>query len=102
MSSRASTQTNVLRRLAHGWNIDIDSEPNGSQLVRSSDLERSAPGGSECARCWVLRDRDTRFYLVKRTSGPFFVYITRKQEGYRPYFENYTVDASILDSEIYL
>ena len=30
------------------------------------------------------------------TSGPFVVSLVGGDEGYRPYFENYTVDASIL------
>jgi hypothetical protein len=34
------------------------------------------------------------------TSGPFLVGITCRWKRYRPYFENYTVDASILDSRL--
>ena len=50
------------------------------------------------ARCWVLRDRAgclrmVRVDLLDPFSTPGCV-----GEGYRPYFENYTVDASILDS----
>ena len=32
------------------------------------------------------------------TSGPFVVSLVGGDEGYRPYFENYTVDASIFVS----
>ena len=32
----------------------------------------------------------------RRTSGPFLVPAVPVRRGYRPYFENYTVDASIL------
>ena len=59
------------------------------------------------ARCWVLRDRysfDKSFDLlgVNLSSGPFFRWhIAYAKERYRPYFENYTVDASILYSSLY-
>lgn len=36
------------------------------------------------------------FGLRVCTSGPFVVSLVGGDEGYRPYFENYTVDASIL------
>jgi hypothetical protein len=45
------------------------------------------------ARCWVLRDRSQ-----DPSSGPFRdCPIGEGADWYRPYFENYTVDASILD-----
>jgi len=63
------------------------------------------------ARCWVLRDRARLFELVSylralgscnggsglRILVPFLTFVGGGG-GYRPYFENYTVDASILDS----
>jgi hypothetical protein len=62
--------------------------------------ESTGRHGSHVARCWVLRDRNgTRkcpglnlwtFSCSADTFGG-------RQGGYRPYFENYTVDASILD-----
>ena len=56
-----------------------------------------------CARCWVLRDRIFSASVEEgRTSGPLLLDINGQGEGYRPYFENYTVDASILDSGIYV
>lgn len=52
------------------------------------------------ARCWVLRDR-AGLRGSFGTSGPRHVTPWwAGREGYRPYFENYTVDASILDSEL--
>ena len=52
-------------------------------------------GTLETARCWVLRDRSTstdgtgpRILMVSAAAGA---------TGYRPYVENYTVDASILE-----
>ena len=45
------------------------------------------------ARCWVLRDR-VRFGAADPL-GPSFMSVSRLRGGYRPYFENYTVDASI-------
>ncbi len=33
----------------------------------------------------------------RRTSGPFLVPAVPVRRGYRPYFENYTVDASIFE-----
>ena len=51
------------------------------------------------ARCWVLRDRIFSASVEEgRTSGPLLLDINGQGERYRPYFENYTVDASILDS----
>ena len=39
---------------------------------------------------------DADFRVRDRTSGPLVVSLVGGGEGYRPYFENYTVDASIL------
>lgn len=69
-----------------------------STLLRG--LEHWGGGGRHDARCWVLRDRDAcpGFGLG---SGLFLrtlsCRITCGGVGYRPYFENYTVDASILN-----
>ncbi len=57
--------------------------------------------GSAHAGCWVLRDRVLLLLfgvgVVADSLGPFFVSPWWGcVEGYRPYFENYTVDASIL------
>ena len=56
-------------------------------------------GGSESAhaRCWVLRDRMETFVPLG-LSLPMFV----GGDGYRPYFENYTVDASIFEMSNHL
>ena len=51
------------------------------------------------ARCWVLRDRagfSFRGGVVLIPCGPFFCCRLAVGVRDRPYFENYTVDASIL------
>jgi len=56
-------------------------------------------GEKRRARCWVLRDRGRR---AIGSTEPLDLDVFLQQEmhaGYRPYFENYTVDASILDSD---
>ena len=45
------------------------------------------------AHCWVLRDRETD--LLSRTGRKYAARL-RGFYRYRPYFENYIVDASIL------
>ena len=51
-------------------------------------------GSGAAARCWVLRDR----VFGSSPSGLTLVFLPvgGLRGGYRPYFENYTVDASIL------
>ena len=56
----------------------------GSVLVFCTLLGPEGPAG-------------TAFSVVLPTSGPCCVWFARRT-GYRPYFENYTVDASILDT----
>lgn len=68
--------------------------------VQPSGWERTDGWSRVHARCWVLRDRAGCFF--GSSSGlnlldPFLM-PGCMGEGYRPYFENYTVDASILDS----
>ena len=76
-------------------------------MASRSDLGTSTPlavgrfwvRGPVSARCWVLRDR-MRFDL--RVGSIWLLWAFRcfsvvgSDEGHRPYFENYTVDASIL------
>jgi hypothetical protein len=58
-----------------------------------------------CARCWVLRDQKQAGRLFEggvvdlELLGLVLSGIANAAGGvgYRPYFENYTVDASILD-----
>ena len=45
------------------------------------------------AHCWVLRDRETD--LLRRIESKYAARL-RNDLRYRPYFENYIVDASIL------
>ena len=70
------------------------------ESVRPSGLERLRWGEPAHARCWVLRDRAGRLvepYLVALTSVAGMV----MGVGDRPYFENYTVDASIFVAQVY-
>jgi hypothetical protein len=65
-------------------------------------LERGGSGRVGRARCWVLRDR-TSWWLFRgllgltNPLGPLSVcrLLPAIGGGFRPYFENYTVDASI-------
>ncbi len=46
-------------------------------------------------------DLPPSFFGARRLNGPldpFVDWAWPRREGYRPYFENYTVDASILDA----
>ena len=74
-------------------------------MVRRKKLSLSTPlavgtgrvSDVASARCWVLRDRmrifrDSFLHLWAFRCFSF----GGSREGYRPYFENYTVDASIL------
>ena len=66
------------------------SEPRASTAFGSGTFESSE---SAHARCWVLRDR------VRESAADLRAFSgcpMGKRRGYRPYFENYTVDASIL------
>lgn len=71
-------------------------DPRVSTTFGSGKLEAREPAH---ARCWVLRDR-MRFDL--RVGSIWLLWAFRcfslvgSDEGHRPYFENYTVDASIL------
>lgn len=73
-------------------------------LVRSLLWERFGSEGWVHARCWVLRGRALialvgRLVLVGGCSSGAFsaCHGCGWWGGYRPYFENYTVDASIFD-----
>lgn len=68
--------------------------------VQPSGWERMSGWATAHARCWVLRDRAGCSFgggWISTLLDPFFT-PGCVGEGYRPYFENYTVDASILDS----
>jgi hypothetical protein len=106
--SRAAAQANVLWRFAQGWNIDLGRRLiAGSQYGRSSSerLTWNAAGGMS-GTCTLLGPEGPGL-AAARESGwwelglPDLVVFPRLGEcaGYRPYFENYTVDASILDSD---
>jgi hypothetical protein len=98
---------------AHGWNIDIVTRMKTWISVQPLAVRNESGSGAwSFARCWVLRDRtgSTSFHKrwSERTSGPLALNEPRSLDSgvtrlrlwrreYRPYFENYTVDASILD-----
>jgi len=79
------------------WTRHQNSRVLVSTLLRQG--EREGLRGLVHARCWVLRDRMRfdREIGSSRTSGPFLVACLGDWGGYRPYFENYTVDASIFE-----
>jgi hypothetical protein len=105
---------------AHGWNIDIvagDSFPVISTSRTCAGEEHHLGLVRSFARCWVLRDRASSGFasagcggfcssgpapvLPVAVFGPWCcVLFGVHGRGYRPYFENYTVDASILDTRI--
>jgi len=84
-----------------GGTFDLVSGTMCPGSVRGFPLERS---GSELlihARCWVLRGR-ALIGFSDLVGGCFLVGLPCCHGcgvwgGYRPYFENYTVDASIFD-----
>lgn len=84
---------------AHGWNIDIDADVRVCQQVRLLREIGTVAGWRVCI-CTLLGPEgpDPHLRMRGRTSGPLLLDIHSQGEGYRPYFENYTVDASILDS----
>lgn len=86
---------------AHGWNIDIGIEQNLEIPVRPQGKERIGSRRSVRARCWVLRDRAGHLRVGVTTSG-LEPRSSRASNGYeyRPSFENYTVDASILERDL--
>ena len=86
---------------AHGWNIDIAANTNGSVLVRPTCGEGKDGSGRVC-RSTLLGPEGPGYRIGGRrffwTSVNIRTGASRQVLGeYRPYFENYTVDASILD-----
>ena len=63
----------------------------GFCLVRCFGSWKGGPAGLVSARCWVLRGQTFCLNPLGLLSFPRL----GLREGYRPYFENYTVDASI-------
>lgn len=89
-----------------GGTFDGVSGMMSSGLVRGLPLERFGSELLAHARCWVLRGRALvasvgRLVWLVAVSLWAFSWLHRLVgcgEGYRPYFENYTVDASIFES----
>ena len=74
-----------------------------SQYAIFDRWKRQALDPWSSARCWVLRDRAALLVELVETSMRTDLWTllcsSLLEHGrYRPYFENYTVDASILDS----
>jgi hypothetical protein len=90
---------------AQGWNIDYLALVVRLVVSTGSSfwgwVEESGVSGGWClARCWVLKAR--AFFAQVFQCGPcLLVYcfpvgvVALVCVGFRPYFENYTVDASI-------
>jgi len=88
-----------------GGTFDLVSGTMFSGSVRGLPLERSGSELLTHARCWVLRGRALTgvfgFVVGGCSSRAFFwCHGCGVGEGYRPYFENYTVDASIFDMSL--
>ena len=89
-----------------GGTFDEVLEAMVSGLVRSLLQERSGGGVSDT--CTLLGPEgpgadgeSSGFLLVAVPLGPFpGVTVVARGGGYRPYFENYTVDASIFDMSL--
>jgi hypothetical protein len=64
-----------------------------SSVVRPLVVRNLGLGNCIYAHCWVLRDRETD--LLRRIESKYAARL-RNDLRYRPYFENYIVDASIL------
>jgi len=83
---------------AHGWNIDNAVGFRRLLLVRPVRVGNVVVGwGLAGARCWVLRDRSFGSFGVGDRFLGLVLVVVWPRCGFRPYFENYTVDASILD-----
>ena len=88
---------------AHGWNIDIDAstaEIYSVRLVCEDGVGKV--GFRETCICTLLGPEGPeqlgRKFLVDLILLDFCTWASLAGvEGYRPYFENYTVDASILN-----
>ena len=99
-TGQVSTETNVSAG-AHGWNIDIDTDRIDPVQVRPGlpGKERTGLGWTVC--CTLLGpEGPERNMKVFRTVPLDLLLFDRGLRvvgwgGYRPYFENYTVDASI-------
>ncbi len=93
--------------VAHGWNIDIGLTRNRVDLS-TTPLGGSGTGRSgRCRACTLLGPegpghRSRERGLVNGFFGPHDSGRLVRGVGYRPYFENYTVDASILDTRLFL
>ena len=102
MTARATSQTSVLRWSAHGWNIDDwPSETSASLRVRLFGGWNAGCRGSTGA-CTLLGPEGSDTEAGEPGSGNGFSDSCPSTGAllcgwgeYRPYVENYTVDASI-------
>ena len=97
-SPEPSSKANVLRWELMGGTFDMTS----AQLISASTPFAVGKWGlvsGVSARCWVLRDRISALlgvvdgFLLGLSPVAVVMGV-----GYRPYFENYTVDASIFET----
>ena len=87
---------------AHGWNIDIGMRTIGSHSVRPVRKNGVGKVGSEESHICTLLGPEgpehEHFGVGDLILLDFFSLASLAGgKGYRPYFENYTVDASILN-----
>lgn len=84
--------------VAHGWNIERGACRDRLALVQPLGWERV--GVVESGACTLLGPEGPGRLPSGGGVDSLDLFLTPGcvGEGYRPYFENYTVDASILDS----
>ena len=90
------------RVVAHGWNIDFGDVNSTAARVRPFGARKEQRSSvASPAHCWVLRDRAHRAIDGLASIGPGMTQEGILGRGWnRPYVENYTVDASILDRHL--
>lgn len=86
--------------VAHGWNIELGACRDRLASVQPSGWERV--GAVEVGTCTLLGPEGPGRLPSGGGVEPLDPFLAPGcvGEGYRPYFENYTVDASILDSRL--
>ena len=101
-SSRHAGSDRTCLPAAHGWNIDIGSRLNGSDLVRLA-CGVGTVGAGMVGTCTLLGPEGPDNPARVGGGDGFFrpspmMTVGRRVWGFWPSVENYIVDASILDS----
>ena len=101
-SSRHAGSDRTCLPAAHGWNIDIGSRLNGSDLVRLA-CGVGTVGAGMAGTCTLLGPEGPDNPARVGGGDGFFrpspmMTVGRRVWGFWPSVENYIVDASILDS----